>query len=143
MEHIEIDDPLPAPIVQVLLALTEVAERNQVLDVQWTEAPGEQYGTYNLILSSGKDRLRLTVHSQTMQSLERLGLIELDNNAVFLCPATFKRAKYERKNWIGQWIARAVHKWRDVLVILSFLFSTVATVISVISLLARTNPPHP
>jgi hypothetical protein len=133
MEHIEVNDPLPTPIAKLLITLVDVAERNQVLDMEYKWSDEIEPGTFDLFITCGAEKLpKITCKGEPLESLAVLGLIKMEGKLVVLYPAAFKRAKYERKSPVGKWIERTVSKWHDTIVVLSFVVSVAAVVISIV-----------
>jgi hypothetical protein len=98
---------LPALFVQLLLAMVEIAERNQQMSIVYTWRPRkEEPDTLDLMVWDSKEKkdvvlpyLNPNQMEDCMKNLEILGLVErLHQNGVVLLPATFRLAKhYKRK----------------------------------------------
>ena len=106
VDSIDIEYTFPTPLARLLLKLVEVAVQDEVVSLSYSEQPNEEeYGAFDLIIrchSKGGDVIVSRLRGNPIASLERLGFIErLSENKIFLHPAAFKRAEYERKNWLG------------------------------------------
>ncbi len=98
---------LPASFVQLLLAMVEIAERNQQMSIFYTWRPRkEKPDTLDLTVWDSKERkdvalpyLNRNQMEDRIRTLEMLGLVErLHQNGVVLLPAAFNLAKhYKRK----------------------------------------------
>ncbi len=105
MTSIEFERPLPASAIELLLLLVEMAEQYQIQVIPCREvqlcgqsSPTSEGGVW----PSQKDPLG---------SLQKLGLIErLNKHSVRLRAVAFDRARYERKNRLGKWWVKMIHR---------------------------------
>ncbi len=119
MEPIDIRRyPLPTPILQSLLKLVEVAERNQAISVffMWQQS-SEESGAFDLMIDDRKKGEYVAVprlKENPIAVLEKLGVVErLSKNNVLLHPAAFERAKYERARFGNKMTRTRTVKFTD------------------------------
>lgn len=137
---------LPSPLARLLLALVDVAERNEVYSLFCTSCQSvEESGAWDLMIRDDTRQDDVVVprlRGSPIASLERLGFLErLNKNNVFLYPAAFEQAKYERKSPFGKWLARSLHRGRDVILAISFTLTILLTVLKIAEIIATLNPP--
>ena len=98
-KSLNIDHPLPATAIELLLILVETAERYQIQTITCREVQ-----TRDKLFSAVNDQLFLP-SKDPLGTLQNSGLIKkIHNQQVYLHPDAFARARYERKNWLGkQW----------------------------------------
>jgi hypothetical protein len=93
--------PLPDPVVQSLLTLVEVADRNKVLSVFYIwQQSAEEYDAFDLMIddrAKGDYVIVPGLKEDPIAILEKLGFVErLSKNNVLLHPKAFERAETER-----------------------------------------------
>ena len=137
MEHLDLDYQLPKPLARLLMALTEVAERNEVLTVHCVSCSSdEEYGAFDLMIddiAKGEPAIVKRLRGDPIASLKMLGFVErLNQGNVFLCPPAFTRARYERKGQFGKWLARACDRGRDVVLIVVATLTVLLTILQII-----------
>jgi hypothetical protein len=137
MEHFDLDYQLPRPLAQLLMALTEVAERNEVLTVSCISCPSdEESGAFDLAIddmAKGEPTVVKRLRGDPIASLEMLGFVGwLNQSNVFLYPPAFTRARYERKGQFGKWLTRACDRGRDVVLIIVATLTVLLTILQII-----------
>jgi hypothetical protein len=125
MTSLELSDPLPKPIAEVLVELVKRARRDQTLDVLCFIHTPDDVRYYISIGDDEGDEVAMEIpKGDPVTSLEKLGyLVRQDQAHVFLLPTAFRRADYERKNRLSKWLARTIDNGRDVLLAISFVLS--------------------
>ena len=139
MEHLDLDYQLPRPLAQLLIAMVEVAERNEVLAVFCTSWPSaEESGAFDFTiddLAKGEPAVVKRLRGDPITGLAMLGFVErLNQSEVFLYPAAFTRAKYERKGQFGQWLTRAYNRGRDVVLVIVATLTVLLTILQIIEI---------
>ncbi len=105
MRHFNFDYPLPPTAVELLLVLVDTAEQYQLKTVTCREV--QLYSQPAPIFDEGM----LPHPKDPLGSLQKVGLIErLNKGAVRLRANAFKRARYERQNWMGKWWVKMWHR---------------------------------
>jgi len=142
MEPIDVSYPLPAPLVQLLIALVEAAEQDQVLTVNCVSASSpHEYGTWDYHIESSRGTKDIEgVKGAALDSLTRLGFVERLGDrsiTVFLHPSAFERARYERKGRFGKWVIRTVQHARDVILAVSFTLAVLLAVLQIIEIVDK------
>ena len=140
MGAIQIEYPLPDRLVEVLSALVGVAKRGQVLTVNCEEQPSDEaYGAWDLFISDPSATETIPVRGlreSAIKILCRLQLVDrLSDSEVFLLPAAFQRARYERKNRLSKWFLRTFPSVRDIFVGISFTLSVLLTIVQIVDLI--------
>ena len=108
MTSIEFKHPLPASAIELLLILVETAEQYQIQTIPCREVQLRGQSTRS---SEGR---ALPPQKDPLGSLQKLGLIErLNKHSVRLRSVAFARARYERKNWLGKWWVKMIHRFED------------------------------
>lgn len=132
MEQIDIEYPLPAEYGQVLVGLVKVARRNgqMVVHYVWRERDKDDPFLFNIEMFDRVTHDCITVsgiRKILIDDLERLEYIKTINRegkpAVFLLRSAFPRADYERKSAVGKFLTRRMAKWRDTIIVISFVLS--------------------
>jgi len=139
MQHVDPDYELPKPIAQLLVTMVEVAERNEVLTVSCVPGPSdEEKGAWNFTIkdpAKGESAVVKRLRGDPIESLEMLGFVQcLNQTNVFLYPAAFARAKYERKGRFGKWLTRAYNRGRDVVLVVVSTLTVLLTILRIIEI---------
>ena len=139
MQHVDLDYQLPKPIGQLLVAMVEVAERNEVLAVSCVSRPsGEEKGAWDFAVEAAKGEPAVVkrLRGNPIESLKMLGFVQcLNQTNVFLYPAAFTRARYERKGRLGKWLTRAYNRGRDVVLVVISTLTVLLTILRIIEIM--------
>ena len=101
MKSINLEHPLPASAIELLLLLVDTAEQYQSQTVTCREVWVRNEA------SSLHHNKQLTPQTDPLGTLQKVGLVErLSKRQIRLCTEAFKRAKYERQNWLGKFLTR-------------------------------------
>jgi len=134
----DLDYQLPKPIAELLMAMVETAERDEVLTVFcFSCQSAEESGAFDLSIGAGAEPLLVKrLRGNPIASLQQLGFLErLGQNNVFLYPAAFAWAKYERMGQFGKWARRVYHRGRDVVLIVVSTLTVLLTILRIVELL--------
>lgn len=133
---------LPTPLAKLLLALVDVAERDQVYTLRSTSCRRTDENAWDITIQSSKgDNVVIRrLPGAPIESLQRLGFLEVHNGNLFLYPAAFEQAKYERKTRLGKWLARTLHRGRDAILAISFALTILLTVLKIIEISKALTP---
>jgi len=139
MEPFDIDYPLQTSIREALIGMVKLAEAKDISVVRCNIRPTvDEYGVNDLCIqdsTSGSVWVK-GLHGEPLKSLMTLGLVaDLGNQQWFLYPAAFARAKYERMNRFQKWVARTMHKGRDVVAGIALGLSVFATILIILQVL--------
>jgi hypothetical protein len=134
---------LPTPLAKLLLALVDVAERDQVCTLRSTSCASTDEDAWDITIhsSKGDDVVIRRLPGAPIESLQRLGFLErVHKGNLFLYPAAFEQAKYERKTRLGKWLARTLHRGRDAILAISFTLTILLTVLKIIEISKTLTP---
>jgi hypothetical protein len=107
MKMLDLDYPLPATAIELLLVLVDTAEKFQLETITCREVRVRDG-------SRGKDDRHLPPEQDPLGNLQKRGLVErLNKNRVRLQTVAFERARYERKNWLGKWLVKMIRRGRS------------------------------
>ena len=138
MEHVDVDYQLPKPIAQLLVAMVEVAERNEVLTVSCAKDPSDKKGAWDFRIkdpAKGESAVVKRLGGDPIGSLELLGVVQrLSQRDMFLYPAAFTRARYERKRRFGKWLTRTCNRGRDVALVVVSTLTVLLTILRIIEI---------
>jgi hypothetical protein len=99
MMKYDLDYPLPATAIELLLALVDTAKQYQIQIIPCREV--------RVLKDFGFEE------KDPLGTLQKIGLVErLGQHDVRLQAVAFERAKYERKNRLGKWLQVAVSRLR-------------------------------
>jgi hypothetical protein len=102
----DLDYPLPATAIELLLALVDTAKQYQIQIIPCREV--RVLKDFNI-----EDDRHLPPQKDPLGTLQKIGLVErLGQHDVRLRAMAFERAKYERKNRLGKWLQVAVSRLR-------------------------------
>ena len=106
MMKYDLDYPLPATAIELLLALVDTAKQYQIQIIPCREV--------RVLKDFGfEDDRHLPPQKDPLGTLQKIGLVErLGQHNVRLRTVAFERAKYERKNRLGKWLQVAVSRLR-------------------------------
>lgn len=140
MENVDLDYQLPKPIAQLLMALVEVARRDEVLAVFCVASPSaEEYGASDFTIDSpakGEHAIVKRLPGDPIRSLQMLGFVKcLNQSNVFLYPTAFTRARYERKGQFGKWLMRAYNRCHGVVLVIVTTLTVLLLILQIIEFL--------
>jgi hypothetical protein len=128
---------LPKPLAQLLMAMVETAERDEVLTAFCSSCQSaEESGAFDLSVGArAEPTVVKRLRGNPIASLQQLGFVErLSQNNVFLYPAAFAWAKYERKGQFGKWLTRAYNRGRDVVLVVVSTLTVLLTILRIVEL---------
>jgi hypothetical protein len=138
MQHVDLDYQLPKPIAQLLLAMVEVAERNEVLAVSCAKDPSDEKGAWDFRIkdpAKGESAVVKRLRDDPIEGLEMLGFVQHPSQRdMFLYPTAFTRARYERKGRFGKWLTRAYNRGRDVVLVVISTLTVLLTILQIIEI---------